>query len=300
MKKIIPAVALVALALTACGSAATDEAASPTTEATEASPATTEAPATTAAPTTQAPTTTAAEPEWVPDPSDPLNDGVLSADEWEAAYVTAYSQSYLIQEAGMTSRDLRDTLAGSDILGVEGLNTVFGDGTIFSLMSKRGFEDWADVETTFRSVAEAGWPDAGESQPAIVESATAMMLTSMAYMARDAVAAMGGPVFDVAPPAVQYTPSQEQAIKKAESYLSHMAFSAAGLVDQLEYEGFSTDDANFAVFMIDADWMKQAELKAASYLNSSSFSCSGLIDQLEYEEFTTDEARHGAESTGIC
>src|SRR5690606_26353632 len=38
------------------------------------------------------------------------------------------------------------------------------------------------------------------------------------------------------------TRSQENAIRKAESYLDFMAFSRTGLIEQLEYEGFDTDE----------------------------------------------------------
>ena len=76
-----------------------------------------------------------------------------------------------------------------------------------------------------------------------------------------------------------------------------------GLVDQLEYEGFSTDDAFFAAAFVEvagiADWLEQAAGKAQSYLDVSSFSCQGLIDQLEYEKFKPQQATHGATSTGI-
>jgi hypothetical protein len=35
----------------------------------------------------------------------------------------------------------------------------------------------------------------------------------------------------------------EQAVKKAKSYLDMMAFSRSGLIEQLEYEGFTTEQA---------------------------------------------------------
>lgn len=40
---------------------------------------------------------------------------------------------------------------------------------------------------------------------------------------------------------------QRRAIKTAESYLSFMAFSKQGLIDQLEYEGFTYDQASYGV-----------------------------------------------------
>jgi len=95
------------------------------------------------------------------------------------------------------------------------------------------------------------------------------------------------------------TVSQENAIRKAESYLDYTAFSRSGLIEQLEYEGFSTADATFAVDSLDVDWMEQAAKKAADYLDYSAFSRSGLISQLEYEGFTHEQAVYGADSVGL-
>ena len=91
------------------------------------------------------------------------------------------------------------------------------------------------------------------------------------------------------------TSSQRNALTKAESYLKHSAFSYSGLIEQLEYEGYSTEDATYAVDHCGADWKEQAVKKAKSYLKHSSFSESGLIDQLEYEGFTHEQAVYGAE-----
>jgi hypothetical protein len=39
----------------------------------------------------------------------------------------------------------------------------------------------------------------------------------------------------------------EQAAKKAESYLETQSFSRKGLIDQLKFEGFSTEEATYGV-----------------------------------------------------
>jgi len=100
----------------------------------------------------------------------------------------------------------------------------------------------------------------------------------------------------VEPPAQELTRSQEEAVQSAESYLSFSAFSLSGLVDQLEYEGFSKSDATIAVKSLNVDWNDQAAKSAASYLDSSAFSRSGLIDQLEYEGFSSSQAEYGADA----
>ena len=74
-----------------------------------------------------------------------------------------------------------------------------------------------------------------------------------------------------------------------------MAFSYSGLIDQLKFEGYSTDEATYAADNCGANWKEQAVLAAMQYLDTMAFSKDGLIDQLEYEGFTSDEAEYGAE-----
>ena len=93
--------------------------------------------------------------------------------------------------------------------------------------------------------------------------------------------------------------NQSNARKKAASYLAISAFSRSGLIEQLEFEGFTNSDATYGVDAQNADWNKQAAKKAASYLAISAFSRSGLIEQLEFEGFTQAQAKYGADSTGL-
>jgi Host cell surface-exposed lipoprotein len=80
--------------------------------------------------------------------------------------------------------------------------------------------------------------------------------------------------------------SQQNAVRKAENYLDYTAFSRQGLINQLEYDNFSTEDAIFAVDHITVDWNEQAVKKAKKYLDYTAFSRGGLINQLEYDGFT--------------
>lgn len=84
------------------------------------------------------------------------------------------------------------------------------------------------------------------------------------------------------------------ALQMAHDYLKSSAFSRTGLIEQLEYEGFSKDDATYAVDNCGADWKAQAALMAKQYRKSSAFSHKGLVDQLEYEGFTPEQAEYGA------
>ena len=92
------------------------------------------------------------------------------------------------------------------------------------------------------------------------------------------------------------TAGQRNALKKANSYLKYSNFSYQGLVEQLEYEKFSHEDAVYAVDHCGADWNEQALGKAKSYLDYSAFSYTGLISQLEYEGFTAEQAAYGADN----
>ena len=91
---------------------------------------------------------------------------------------------------------------------------------------------------------------------------------------------------------------QQNAIGKAESYLEYQAFSRSGLIAQLEFEGYSTEDATFGTDHIAADWSAQAGAKAKSYLEYQSFSRDGLYDQLIFEGFSDAEANAGLAAVG--
>lgn len=100
-------------------------------------------------------------------------------------------------------------------------------------------------------------------------------------------------------PTVTGSSSQQEALSTAERYLSVMAFSHEGLVGQLEFEGFTTEDATWAADNCGADWNEQAVKKAENYIDTMPFSYTGLIEQLEYEGFTTEQATHGVDSITV-
>jgi len=95
------------------------------------------------------------------------------------------------------------------------------------------------------------------------------------------------------------TLEEENALKKAKSYLNSSAFSYKGIISQLEYNKYSHSAAVFAADNCGADWFQQALKKAKSYLNSSSFSREGLIKQLEHNGFTHEQAIYGADNSGL-
>ena len=68
--------------------------------------------------------------------------------------------------------------------------------------------------------------------------------------------------------------------------------------DQLEYEGFTHDEAIYGTDNCGADWNDQAVKKANSYLEITAFSKSGLIDQLVFDGFTKTQAEYAASEVG--
>lgn len=87
-------------------------------------------------------------------------------------------------------------------------------------------------------------------------------------------------------------------VKTARNYLDFMAFSRKGLIDQLVYEGYSQESAEYAVDNIGADWNQQCAKKAKDYLDYMSFSRDGLYQQLAYEGFTDEQIQYGLSQVG--
>ncbi|RFA23672.1 Ltp family lipoprotein [Subtercola boreus] len=94
----------------------------------------------------------------------------------------------------------------------------------------------------------------------------------------------------VAPPMSDVSPGQRNALAKAREYLRYTAFSRSGLLNQLASEGFSMDDAEFAVASAGAAWDEQAAKKAGQYLAHIALSREGLLNQLVSEGFSESES----------
>lgn len=98
---------------------------------------------------------------------------------------------------------------------------------------------------------------------------------------------------------VRETLSQTNAVRVARDYIAILPFSRQGLIEQLQFEGFSIDDATYAVDTLNVDWKEQAAKAAEQYLNLMGFSRHGLIEQLIFEGFTREEAEYAAEAVGF-
>lgn len=110
------------------------------------------------------------------------------------------------------------------------------------------------------------------------------------YHTLSAQGALSGGCTTSAPKAPVNSKEVQRAVQAARSYLEWSGFSRSGLIDQLEYEGFSNAVATKAVDSLDLNWTSQAKKKAQSYLEWGHFSRSELIHQLEFEGFSSTQA----------
>lgn len=95
------------------------------------------------------------------------------------------------------------------------------------------------------------------------------------------------------------TLGQSNALKSAQAYLDNVGgFSESGLRDQLEFEGFSSSEIDYAIEHCGANWNEQCTECAQDYLDSMSMSRSELYDQLEYEGFTSSQIAYGLAAVG--
>lgn len=171
------------------------------------------------------------------------------------------------------------SLPASETSSVAEVETVTEEVSTAAVTESDASEPVSPVETEISESSE----DSASSVPAS-ESSAETVSTEESSAAEE-------PVSDM-------TTGQANALRSAQNYLDFSAFSYEGLIDQLEFEEYSTDEATFAADNCGADWNEQALKSALSYLDFSAFSYEGLISQLEYEQFTHEQAVYGADNCG--
>jgi chemotaxis protein histidine kinase CheA len=154
----------------------------------------------------------------------------------------------------------------------------------------------ADADAAAKAKADA---DAATKAKADADAAAAKAEADAVAKAKVEADAAAKAAAEAEAAAKRGTVSQQNALRKAGSYLGYAAFSRTGLIHQLEFEKYSTEDATWAVDRVTVDWNQQAAKKAKSYLEYSSFSRSGLVDQLLFEGYTPEQAEYGASTTGL-
>jgi hypothetical protein len=93
--------------------------------------------------------------------------------------------------------------------------------------------------------------------------------------------------------------SRANAVRVAKDYLRTSGFSFKGLVEQLEFEGFTASDSRYGASHAGANWWKQAVRVARDYLRTEGFSFRGMVEQLQFEGFTHAQAVYGARTVGL-
>ena len=94
------------------------------------------------------------------------------------------------------------------------------------------------------------------------------------------------------------TVGQKNALNRALDYLDYNEFSRKGLIDQLLYDGYTQEEAEYGADHTNANWDEEAALKAMDYLSFMSFSRQGLIEQLMFDGFTQEQAEYGVTQNG--
>ena len=95
------------------------------------------------------------------------------------------------------------------------------------------------------------------------------------------------------------TPRQINARQDAVTLLGYdKPYSRAGLIEELELQGYLAEDAAVAIDDINVSWGNQAKNMAKNYLRLDAFSKAGLIHQLEEEGFSHEEATYGVNYCG--
>jgi hypothetical protein len=156
----------------------------------------------------------------------------------------------------------------------------------------------ADKAAAAQAVIDKAAADKAAADQAVVDQAAADKAAAAQAVIDKAAAAKTAAAKKIAD-ANRLTTAQENAKRKAESYIEMSGFSRSGLIEQLKFEGFTENDAKRAIDSMHVNWNTEAEQKAKSYVDMSGFSRSGLIEQLIFEGFTKTQAAHGANSVGL-
>lgn len=86
------------------------------------------------------------------------------------------------------------------------------------------------------------------------------------------------------------------AYNKARDYEDIFALSKQGLYDQLIYDQFPADAAQYAVDTIDLDWNQVALKSAENYRKTMNMSNGQIYDQLVYDKFTPEQAQYAIDN----
>lgn len=95
------------------------------------------------------------------------------------------------------------------------------------------------------------------------------------------------------------TEAQKAAVQAAQDAIDVLGYSRKNLIVYLEMEGHATEDAEYAVDILDIDWKEQALNTATFNLMYSPYSYNGIIDLLEYSGFSHEDAVYAADNCDV-
>ena len=160
----------------------------------------------------------------------------------------------------------------------------------FSKMSKEEVKNWFDANKMNGTIAEE-YSDAIAKGTFVSQS-----------IAADAVAHQGDKIKVVYSLGKEPTVGQKNALAKAKNYSNTMYMSKKGIYKQLTSnygEGFTAEEANYAIENLDVDWKLNALEKAKSYQSTMSMSKAAIKKQLTSnygEGFTAEEAEYAIQN----
>lgn len=89
---------------------------------------------------------------------------------------------------------------------------------------------------------------------------------------------------------------ETNALVSAKRYIDSLDFSYSRLIEQLEYEKFSHEEAVYGADNCGANWNDEALGCALSYIKTNDFSYISLKKQLEYEDFTPEQVQYALDN----
>ena len=233
-------------------------------------------------------------------------------DEWLAAYGKCEDGTVIVmsKDASCSGHgefrkllrpDYKPTRRAADVARCK--NGLFSDNTDFAATcsSNGGVDKWLATYgkcldgTVIKINADASCSGSGGFDKLLPEDYQPPTTTTTATE----------PAATTTEPGSNLTPSQQNAVRSAQSYLEFSGFSRQGLIDQLSSEfgdQYPVEDATVAVDSLNVDWTAQAVESAQSYLEFSGFSRQGLIGQLSSEfgdQYTVDEATLAVSSLDV-
>ena len=97
----------------------------------------------------------------------------------------------------------------------------------------------------------------------------------------------------------EITMNMNLAIEAAKDYMnSSRHYTYIALIDQLENDQYTHDEAVFAAEHCGIDWNEEALAVAIDYLEYSPYSYSGLLQQVKHEKFTHEQAVYAVDHCG--